>query len=458
MKNKMFNLFKKKVITRIAPSPTGVLHFGTARTALFNYLYAKKHGGKFILRIEDTDKERSTKEFEQNILENMEWLGLKHDAFYRQSERGEIYKKYLEKLIKEDKAYISKEEGGERTEVIRFRNPNKKITFTDLIRGDITFDTTELGDFVIAKSMSEPLYHLAVVVDDYEMGITHIIRGEDGISNTPRQILIQEAIGARKTPYYAHLPLILGKDRSKMSKRHGPTSMTSFREKGYLKEALINYLAFLGWNPGDEREVFSINELIKEFSIRRVSKSGAIFDEERLNWYNREYLKKIDNSIFIEKVKKYFEKFQINDDKILSEIILTLKNIIIERINIFEDLKNLIETGDFDYFFETPEISDITKIIWKETPTVETIMHLSAVAEIIQKTDDEQLKKAETVKNLIWNYASENGKGNVLWPLRYSLSGKDKSPDPFVLISLLSKDEALIRIQNSIKKLNEKAI
>ncbi len=451
---KMFNFFQKKVVTRIAPSPTGVLHFGTARTALFNYLYAKKHGGKFILRIEDTDKERSTKEFEQNILENLEWLGFKHDAFYRQSERGEIYKKYLEKLIKSNKAYISKEEGGERTEVIRFRNPNKKITFTDLIRGDITFDTTELGDFVIAKSISEPLYHLAVVVDDYEMGVTHIIRGEDGISNTPRQILIQEAIGARKTPQYAHLPLILGKDRSKMSKRHGPTSMTSFREKGYLKEALINYLAFLGWNPGDEREIFSIEELVKEFSIERVSKSGAIFDEERLNWYNREYLRKIDDVVFVEKVKKYFEKFQVADEKLLAEQLVSLKNIIIERINIFDDLTDLVTAGEFDYFFEAPEISDISKIIWKETPVVETIMHLSKVAELIQKTDQAKLKNAEDIKNLIWNYASENGKGNVLWPLRYSLSGKDKSPDPFVLISLIEKGDCLARIETTIKKLN----
>jgi glutamyl-tRNA synthetase len=450
----MFNIFRKKVVTRIAPSPTGVLHFGTARTALFNYLFAKKNGGKFVLRIEDTDKERSTKEFEKNILENLEWLGLKHDAFARQSEREEIYKKYLEKLIKENKAYISKEEEGERSEVIRFKNPNKKITFKDLIRGEITFDTTELGDFVIAKSMNEPLYHLAVVIDDFEMGITHIIRGEDGISNTPRQILIQEAIGA-KTPKYAHLPLILGKDRSKMSKRHGPTALNAFRERGYLKGALINYLAFLGWNPGDEREIFSINELCKEFSIERVSKSGAIFDEERLNWFNREYLKKIDDAIFIESVRKFFEKFNISDPEILNQKILSLKNIIIERINVFEDLKISIEAGDFDYYFKAPEISDITKIIWKETPKTETVEHLNKVLSLIEAAEDNTLKSAENVKKIIWDYAGEKGKGNVLWPLRYSLSGKEKSPDPFVLISLLGKDETLQRINLSIKKLNE---
>jgi glutamyl/glutaminyl-tRNA synthetase len=189
------NLFKKnsnnsnQIITRIAPSPTGVLHVGTARTALFNYLYARQNNGKFIVRIEDTDKERSTKEFEKDILDSLEWLGLEHDELYRQSERGEVYKKYLDKLIKDGKAYISKEEPkeeGQRAEVIRFKNPNKEIAFNDLIRGEIKFDTTELGDFVIAKSTDEPLYHLAVVVDDHEMGITHILRGDDGIANTPR--------------------------------------------------------------------------------------------------------------------------------------------------------------------------------------------------------------------------------------------------------------------------------
>jgi len=211
-----------QIVTRIAPSPTGVLHVGTARTALFNYLYAKQNNGKFIVRIEDTDKERSTKEFEKDILDSLEWLGLDHDEFYRQSERGEIYRKYIEKLTEEGKAYISKEEAkeeGQRSEVIRFKNPNKEIIFEDLVRGEISFDTTELGDFIIAKSVDEPLYHLAVVVDDHEMGVTHIFRGEDGISNTPRQILIQDAIGAQR-PKYAHLPLILGPDKSKLSKRY----------------------------------------------------------------------------------------------------------------------------------------------------------------------------------------------------------------------------------------------
>ena len=246
------------IITRFAPSPTGFLHLGSARTAFFNYLYARKNKGKFILRIEDTDKERSTREFEEDIINALSWLKIPYETLYKQSERTDIYKKYLKKLVDEDKAYVSKEEvkkEGHREEVIRFRNPNKKIKFADLVRGDIEFDTTDLGDFVIAKSSEEPLYHLAVVVDDFEMGITHVIRGEDHISNTPRQILIGEALGAPR-PQYAHIPLILAPDRSKLSKRHGALAIAEYRNRGYMSEAICNYLALLGWNPGTDQEIF----------------------------------------------------------------------------------------------------------------------------------------------------------------------------------------------------------
>ncbi|MFQ5662055.1 MAG: glutamate--tRNA ligase, partial [Candidatus Paceibacteria bacterium] len=245
---------KKKVITRIAPSPTGELHIGTARSALFNYLYAKQNGGEFIVRIEDTDKERSKKEFEKDILEGFEWLGLGSDEVFKQSERTSIYKKYIKQLLDDGVAYISKEkskqEEGKEIEVVRLKNPGKKVEFIDLIRGEIEFDTTELGDFVIARNQDEPLYHLAVVVDDHEMGITHIIRGEDHISNTPRQILIQEALGFERSKY-AHIPLILAPDRSKLSKRgDNATSISEYKEKGYISSALVNYMALLGWNPG----------------------------------------------------------------------------------------------------------------------------------------------------------------------------------------------------------------
>ena len=273
-----------KVAVRMAPSPTGNFHVGGARTALFNFLFARKNNGKFILRIEDTDKERSKKEFEDDIFESLEWLGLKYDEFYRQSERGEIYKNYVEKMLNNDSVYEAEDK------VIRFRNPNKKVKFNDLVRGEIEFDTTELKDFVIAKSADEPLYHLAVVIDDCESGITHVIRGEDHISNTPRQILIQEAIGATR-PLYAHLPLILAQDRSKLSKRkHGESvSLGYYRDKGYSPEAVINYLALLGWNPGTEQEIFTLEELINVFDLARVHKGGAIFDEKKLAWVNRKH-------------------------------------------------------------------------------------------------------------------------------------------------------------------------
>ena len=268
----------------MAPSPTGNLHVGGARTALYNFLFARKNKGKFILRIEDTDKERSKKEFENDIFESFEWLGLQYDESYRQSERGEVYKNYLEKMLHHDSVYEADDK------VIRFRNPNKKVKFNDLIRGEIEFDTTELGDFVIAKSINEPLYHLAVVIDDFASKITHVIRGEDHISNTPRQILIQESIGAPR-PLYAHLPLILAQDRSKLSKRkHGESvSLDYYRQKGYSPGAIINYLALLGWNPGTEQEIFTLDELINVFELSKVHKGGAIFDEKKLAWVNRKH-------------------------------------------------------------------------------------------------------------------------------------------------------------------------
>src|SRR3990167_7603638 len=236
MKSK--NSMSKKVVVRFPPSPTGNLHIGTARTLLFNFLFAKKHGGKIIMRFEDTDKERSKKEYEENILEGLKWLGIGYDEGpLKQSERSAVYQKHLQKMLDDGTAYISSEPEGESKDVIRFKNPNKKIKFLDVVRGEIEFDTTELKDFVIAKNLEEPLYHLAVVVDDHEMGITHVIRGEDHISNTPRQILIQEAISAAR-PVYAHIPLILGLDRSKLSKRHGATAVNEYRNKGYLPEAV----------------------------------------------------------------------------------------------------------------------------------------------------------------------------------------------------------------------------
>ena len=439
----------EKIVVRFAPSPTGLFHVGSARVALFNYLFAKKNNGKLVLRIEDTDKIRSTKESEEDIMSGLKWLGFEFDEFYKQSERESIYRKYIEKLISENKAYISKEEvkeEGQRAEVIRFRNQNKKVKFKDLIRGEIEFDTTELGDFIIAKSLDEPIFHLVVVVDDFEMGITHIIRGEDHISNTPRHILIQEAIGA-PIPIYAHLPLMLAEDRAKLSKRkHGEmTSVKFYQKNGYISEAFVNFLAFVGWNPGTEKEIFSLNELINDFDLSKVQKAGAIFNPQKLLWYNKEYLKKLPTESIKEEIKKRISK-DYNDESILEKII----PIISERINVWSDIDQMVISGDLEYFFKNPNIIK-DMIVWKKGGTFsEAKENLTLIIKIVEKISEQDFS-LDNLKERLMILAEEKGKGNVLWPLRVSLSGKEKSPDPFILLNILGKKTSIERIKNSIK-------
>ncbi|MEK7558533.1 MAG: glutamate--tRNA ligase family protein [Patescibacteria group bacterium] len=431
-------------VVRIAPSPTGYLHIGTARAALFNFLFARHNGGKFILRIEDTDKERGKKEYEENIINALSWLGLKWDEFYRQSERTEIYKKYLKKLVDEGKAYISKEtpkKAGDRSEVIRFKNPNKKIKFQDIVRGDIEFDTTELGDFVIAKSLEEPLYHLAVVADDFEMGVTHVIRGEDHISNTPRQILILEGIGAPR-PKYAHIPLVLAPDRSKLSKRHGAVAVSEYRYQG---EAVVNYLALLGWNPGIEQEIFSLDELVNLFDLNKIQKGGAIFDIEKLKWINREYLKR-KTSLIEEEIKKSMPNIK-------KEMVEKLVPLVVGRVSVLHEIGPLLVGGELD-FFTTPECEK-EKLIWKGSNDVNTKQHLEKILEILENSPEKSFEKPENIKAMIWEYAEREGRGNVLWPMRYALTGKDKSPDPFTAASILGKEETLRRLKAALEKLHE---
>jgi glutamyl-tRNA synthetase len=427
------------ITTRFAPSPTGLLHAGNYRTAVFSYLQAKQNGGKFILRIEDTDKERSKKEYADNIIESLAWLGLDYDECFYQSKQVATHRKYLEKLIAEDKAYISKEEikkEGDRAEVIRFRNPGKKVSFRDLIRGEVIMDTSDLGDFVIAKSLDEPVFHLAVVVDDFEMGVTQIIRGEDHISNTPRQILIQEAIGA-PTPEYAHLPLVLSTDRSKLSKRRGALAISEYRDRGYLPEAILNYMAFLGWNPGTEQEVFSKEELIKSFDLSKVQKGGAIFDQIKLDWFNREFLKRQPKS---EQTKQIIE---ICPDRIKElplyspEKIAELSPVLIERINNYGELTEMLERGDFDFFFASPKP---TKELLREGA------YLNQTIELIKNIPTENFSDPEEIKKVLWDFATEQGRAKVLWPMRTALTGKEKSPDPFTVASLLGKEETIRRL------------
>ncbi len=394
----------EKVVVRIPPSPTGYFHIGRARTALFNYLFAKKHGGEIVFRLEDTDKERSKKEYEEDIIEALKWLGISYDQGpFRQSERTAVYQKYIEQMIADGTAYVSHEPEGENKEVIRFKNPNKVLTFTDVIRGEISFDTSDLKDFVIARNISDPLYHLTVVIDDHEMGVTHVIRGDDGISNTPRQILLQEAIGAKR-PVYAHVPLILGSDRSKMSARHGATSLRDFRASGYLPEAMVNYLALLGWNPGTEQEIFSMDELIQAFDLDKIQKGGAIFDEKKLQWVNKEHIKRLPP-----------EK---------------QKALIIESIK------------DEPYLTTDPTL-DPAQIVWKKATKEETITHLEEAKRIVESDGD------------LMVYAERVGKGNVLWPVRYALTGAPASPDPLTILEILGKEKSLKRLENAIMVLNE---
>jgi glutamyl-tRNA synthetase len=458
MKNKMnWNIFKiftkkNKVVTRFAPSPTGLFHVGSARTALFSYLYAKQNGGNFLLRIEDTDEARGKPEWTQMIYDSMKWLNMDFIQSYTQSERKDVYKKYLEKLISENKAYISKEEvkeEGQRTEVIRFRNPNKKVKFTDLIRGDIEFDTTELGDFIIAKSLSEPIFHFTNVVDDMDSGITHAIRGEDHISNTPRHILIFEALGG-KPPIYGHLPLMLSETREKLSKRkHGEiVSVSYYQKEGYLPEALINFLALCGWNPGTEQEILSMAELIEKFDIMKVQKSGAIFNKEKLLWMNKEYIKKLPEERLRKEIGDRLKVKYTYTDELLNKVI----HIIAERISTFGELEKCVTEGEFDYFFQAP-VPIKEMLIWKKDTDFEIPKkNLQIISEIIEKISETDFT-IESLKTILMPKADELGKGSVLWPLRACLSGKDKSPDPFTLLSILGKEESLKRIQTAIKVL-----
>jgi glutamyl-tRNA synthetase len=443
-----------KIITRFPPSPTGWFHIGNARTALFNYFFTKKNNGTLKFRLEDTDRERSKPEYADDIVSGLKWLGVDIDYTnpYKQSENGDKYKKYLDLMLKNGSAYISQEEvkeEGQRAEVIRIKNQNKKIKYIDIIRGEIEVDTTELEDFVIAKSVTEPLYHLAVVVDDFEMGVTHVIRGEDGIYNTPRQILIQEAIGAPR-PIYAHMPFILNEDRSKLSKRKQGelVSLTYYRNAGYLPEAMVNFLAFCGWNPGGEQEILSMTELIEKFDIMKVQKSGAIFNKEKLLWFNKEYIKRLPAERLEREITARLDKKYTYTKELLNKII----HIITERINTFGELEKYVETGEFDYFFIAPKpVKEM--LIWKKDTNFSIPKNnLKKVLEMIKDISEADFTE-EKLKTILMPKAEELGKGSVLWPLRVALSGRDRSPDPFTLLSILGRAESLTRIQTAINLL-----
>ncbi len=443
------------VRVRFPPSPTGYCHVGTARMAILNYLFAKKHGGTIVFRSEDTDRERSSSEFEEDIKEQLAWLGLAWDTFYRTTELVETHKAAMQKLIDENKAYVSNEESkkepGKMARIVRLRNPGKQVTFADEIRGNITFDTTELSDFAIGRAIDDPLYHLAVVVDDNTDGITHIIRGEDHISNTPRQILIQEALGYKR-PVYAHYPLHLGADRSKLSKRTGDVAVKSYREKGYLPKALFNYIATLGWTPPSGREVMSIEEMVAEFEIRDLHKSGAVFDPEKLRWYNRQYLHALPDQEIATYIMKALEPalsgkglpWRASIGQILIPIVK-------ERISVASDIADMMTNGELYFFFADPEYEP-ARIPERKSNAQEALKHLNYAHEKLAEPSEDDWHEAG-IKAVLWDYATEHGRGAVLWPLRYALSGKEKSPDPFTIAAAIGKEATLRRITNAIAQL-----
>ncbi len=410
---------EQKVVTRFAPSPTGLLHLGTFRTAIFSYLYARKNNGKFILRIEDTDRARNKKEYEDNILESLEWLGLEYDELYRQSDNLDRHRYFLNKMIEEGKAYVSREEAKDGSgiikEIVRFKNPNEVVSFHDEIKGMVTIDTTDLGDFVIAKNINEPLFHLAVIVDDFEEGVTHVIRGEDHVSNTPRHVLLQRAIGA-PTPVYAHLPLVLGPDKLKLSKRRGAKPVLQYRDEGFLPEAILNGVTFVGWNPGTEKEVFTKNELKEAFDLEKVQKSPAVFSEEKLEWFNKEHIKLLPR--------------EEQDERVRKEV--------------------MCEFGKIEKFEKESLICPEKLRKGKEVSYDEVKAHLQVVIEKLETIPNDDFT-AEKIKDAVWDYATEHGRGVVLWAMRFALSGREKSPDPFMIAGTIGKDETLSRLRHATK-------
>src|SRR6266480_2484791 len=469
-----------QVRTRFAPSPSGYLHIGGARTALFNFLFARHHGGKFILRIEDTDRERSTPEAINAILDAMNWLGLDWDEgpFY-QTKRYPLYKEKVQKLLSEGKAYpcvctpekleakrqlAQKEkrksmydgtcrppEGvipplpQDKPYTIRFRSPRDGSTIVnDAVKGDVVFDNRELDDLIIARSEGTPTYNFCVVVDDIDMGITHIIRGDDHLANTPRQILLYQALGDTP-PQFAHVPLILGLDKARLSKRHGATSVTAYRDMGYLPEAILNYLVRLGWSHGDQ-ELFSREELIEKFSLESVGKSAGVFNPEKFLWVNFHYLKTRPLSQLADEIVPYIKAKGYSvptDKKWLEKMIATLQ----------ERAKTLTELVDAAHYYLSEEITfddkAAKKFLTKDTvaPMESLIRKLSALEDFIEANIEQAF--AATLQ--------ENGlqMGQLAQPVRVALTGGTVSPGIYDVIAVLGKERTIRRLQKALEYIQQ---
>ncbi len=481
----------ENIRVRFAPSPTGYLHVGGLRTALYNYLFAKRYNGKFILRIEDTDRNRYVEGAVEKLISSLKWAGLEYDEGpdaggnygpYMQSQRLDIYMKYAKELIEKGNAYycfctperlktlreeqekqklpqakydkhclsLSKTEIEEKLNsgipyVVRLNvQPNHKIIFNDIVRDVVEFDSNNVDDQVLIKSDGYPTYHLANVVDDHLMEISHVIRGEEWLSSTPKHVLLYDAFGWER-PQFAHLPLLLNPDKSKLSKRQGDVAVGDYRDKGFLKDALINFVALLGWNAGDDKEFYYMDGLIEKFSLERVNKSGAVFDLQKLNWLNAEHLRKLTNEQILPLLKEEilhseFSYLQLTDDYLL-QIISSMK----ERVSF---VKEFITTCT--YFYKQPEEYEQKSVEKNWKPET---------AEQMQKLCDEFVKlenpSKEDFEHTLGKVAEELnvGKGKLIHPLRLAVSGQSTGPGMFDLLYILGKDEVIKRIDTAIDQL-----
>tara|TARA_Y200000002_G_scaffold196681_1_gene162482 strand:+ start:1264 stop:2655 length:1392 start_codon:yes stop_codon:yes gene_type:complete len=457
----------KKIVTRFAPSPTGTLHIGGVRTALFNYVYAKQNDGLFLIRIEDTDKERSNKEFEKNILDNLSSIGLNPDKKpINQSERNEIYIKASKQLIESGKAYwcdcspetldeMRKEQiasgkkpmydgrsrnlGLEQSEktVLRLATPEDgDIVVNDIIRGEIIFKNSELDDLILLRSDGSPTYHLCNVVDDFEQGVTSVIRGEDHISNTPRQIHIQNALGYPQLEY-AHLPLVLGTDKKRLSKRHAATSLEEYREEGYLDSAIINTLARLGWSKGDN-EIFYLDDLIKDFNIKEVQKAGAIFDITKLDWANSQHLANLS----LDEFKSHLRPFLLKND------------IDIENHRYVDLLINAMRSSDNTLKGIAKSLEPYYKNIKSyDNRAIDKFLSdnniLIDIKELLLNLEDWDV---DSIDRILKTYQTDNNLPvpKVNQPIRIALTGSTKSPSLGFTLCLLGKDLSIKRIEELI--------
>lgn len=479
----------EEIRTRIAPSPTGPLHIGTAHTALFNWLFSRQKSGKFILRIEDTDRARSKDEFIIDIVDGLTWLGLdwdegpeRNDAYgpYRQSERLANYKKYADALLAAAKAYycyctpeelekersvheakkqapkysgrcrnlssdqIAKFKAEGRQASVRFIVEPKKVKFKDLIKGKMNFDAGLFGDFVILKSDGTPTFIFAGVVDDFLMKISHCLRGEDHLPNTPRQILLAEALNITY-PEFGHFPLILNPDRTKLSKRKNPTSINKdFRDQGYLPEAMINFLALMGWSPqagnAAAHEIWPLRELIHEFNLADVGQSPSIFDQKKLDYLNGYYIRKMSVGELAKAAEPFLNAAGLGDGK---EKILIALSLVQERIKKLAEIPQLI-----DFLFKEPSgFKDI--LVAKDSTPEKTKL---ALQEALKHLTEEKDFGRDSLESLLRALAVKNSlqAGEVLWPIRVALTGKEASPGAFEVLEALGKEKSLVRIEKAI--------